>query len=444
MEYMIIILAILLGILVIVNYFVFNKKVLSPAVIYCIGFFISSCWAALYSERWRLRLTTETFAVLLGGAFLFSVSSLLIHKIYATVLPQKKEDSIFLLPKSYKTIIIIIFQVLTIIYNIYYITKITNKSFFDFIAASRIIDNYKFSDKVFYYPEPLALFILTNKMIGYVACYYIANEIVHNKKIPYTFIIVFILACFSSVLSGARTGLIFYLISLFYCFADAYEKKENKSILSNLKILTSIGIVAILFVLGFRYIGVLMHRTINQNMMDYLATYLGASIVNLNAYLLSPWKRNFLWGSQTFIILLRTVAPKFGFPEYANYQLDLPFRKYKTYNLGNVYTTYYPFHYDFGYLGIIILTLLMGIISQIIYEMSREKRFNIEKYFVFGYSQVIPAIFFSFFSNKFYETVPTWAYAKGFLIGSMIMFMLSMKDFSLFSGILQKAKKDKG
>ena len=89
-----------------------------------------------------------------------------------------------------------------------------------------------------------------------------------------------------------------------------------------------------------------------------------------------------------------------------DYKLDLPFRNINGLNLGNVYTTFYPYIYDFGYIGEFLLVLIMAIISQVIYELTKNAKTNTHPLLsVLVYSNIINCLILSFFSNKFYENI---------------------------------------
>ena len=82
---------------------------------------------------------------------------------------------------------------------------------------------------------------------------------------------------------------------------------------------------------------------------------------------------------------------------------DLPFNTVNEFNLGNVYTTYYDYIYDFGYSGIIPLISIMAVLQQLLFEKVRWGKCNNKMvfwYVLFGYE--FPNILFSFFSNEFY------------------------------------------
>lgn len=82
------------------------------------------------------------------------------------------------------------------------------------------------------------------------------------------------------------------------------------------------------------------------------------------------------------------------------YELDLPFLRSNGYVCGNVYTTFYAYLYDFGVTGVIVLMILMGLISQVLYQKAtkpskRNRRYSINLWIIV-YSYVFYSLAFSF------------------------------------------------
>ena len=81
-----------------------------------------------------------------------------------------------------------------------------------------------------------------------------------------------------------------------------------------------------------------------------------------------------VFGQETFRSFVKFFSNLIGSGLYGDYKLFLPFNYYNGISLGNVYTTFYPFLRDFGYFGVIICSMLMGVISEYLYYLA--KKFN--------------------------------------------------------------------
>ncbi|KLD60622.1 hypothetical protein WP50_08920 [Lactiplantibacillus plantarum] len=66
-------LLILLFVLLIINYALGKREILSPAFLFTLGFLVSVAWAYAFRDKWGLNLKIETFWVILGGVGLFSI-----------------------------------------------------------------------------------------------------------------------------------------------------------------------------------------------------------------------------------------------------------------------------------------------------------------------------------------------------------------------------------
>jgi oligosaccharide repeat unit polymerase len=160
--------------------------------------------------------------------------------------------------------------------------------------------------------------------------------------------------------------------------------------------------------LSFQSLVDLLGRTssIRENLFDYLAKYSGAQIKNLDIFLQEQTSnKSVIWGKNSFYTLIQWLGPYIGITDN-NYNLDLPFRAVNGYGLGNVYTTFYAYIYDFGYNGMLILVGIMAVVSQYFYEKCKHTFSNgYPRLSEMIYGLIAGALVLSFFSNKFYELI---------------------------------------
>ena len=80
---------------------------------------------------------------------------------------------------------------------------------------------------------------------------------------------------------------------------------------------------------------------------------------------------------------------------------------YRNYDLGNVYTTFYAFIYDFGFLGVVSLTGFMAIVCVWLYNKVNyvDLISNKISLYVICYAYLLNDIVMLPFSNRFYETM---------------------------------------
>lgn len=104
---------------------------------------------------------------------------------------------------------------------------------------------------------------------------------------------------------------------------------------------------------------------------------------------------------------------------------------------GNVYTTFYAYLYDFGVTGVIVLMILMGLISQVLYQKAtkpskRNRRYSINLWIIV-YSYVFYSLAFSFFSNKFYEGIVSIQFIKYLVFWAMVRYFVERTKFKAVS-----------
>lgn len=394
-----------------------EKDVLCPSFLFTLSFIFSVFWACLFARQWELGLHANTFLVIGLGVFEFIAVCLLVHYCFSKVYkhPGKKQNEFFLRIKIpvWVELLYLGFVVFICVWEIKEIVTWANMPFSSFSEAGRMIDNLKFQsfDK-FAFSGKLAFLRLFMTAGAYWFGYMLMNEILNLKKYDVIKIVIILLSIWSATLTGSRSSAMYILIGLFYTLLFLVQKKKSTNQFLTRKMLFVI-IAATIVVLGsFRAIGLLMHRTINQNTLQYLALYAGAEIKNLDSFLQEPRPYSSIWGSQTFIFLIRSFGRRLGI-ENAYYALDLPYRRINGFNLGNVYTVFYPFIYDFGYIGLFLLTAMMAAVSQSTYEISRNSRNpDVSVVFTIIYATIVSTLLLAFFSNKFYENIFTVEYVK--------------------------------
>lgn len=383
------------------------KDIFSPAFVFGTSFVFSTVWAVIYKERWELDLGLNTFVVISGGVFLFLVSSYFTH----ILLKSKKKMRINISPpriyiERWKLYVFIAFEMFSI--------------FITFIKMKNVMKGYggsNLSEMIFLYrslsmngrlAERLPGYIVLCRTLvtsgGYWFTYIVASELIIAKKIPCLESVVVLLAMISSVSLGGRNGLVNILLAFVVCLY--FVAVRNNKFKLNIKFkYILVGIVFVfVFMIVFQNFGSALGRTTNTSttIMDYLAKYCGAEIKNLDIFLNNTSKDLLSHNNQTFIYMVHWIGGKLG--ENTDYVLDLPYNKINGFNLGNVYTTFYPFIYDYGYLGVVVLTPVMGVLSQISYEFA--KRYYSKSTSVFSivlYAYIFNSLLFSFFSNKFFE-----------------------------------------
>lgn len=90
---MLYILLITLLILLVISYNISGKEIVSPAFIFVSSFIFCVSWAVAFAKNWDLILHNNTYFVIAGGAFLFTIFAGIMHFIIQHFLRRPKSES---------------------------------------------------------------------------------------------------------------------------------------------------------------------------------------------------------------------------------------------------------------------------------------------------------------------------------------------------------------
>ena len=403
---MIYVLLLTLVILSILTYYLNEKDILAPSFIFAASFTFSSIWAVAYANIWELSsFHRYTYYVIVGGVVIFLLTSLLTKKLFF-----KKRTANFSELKEIKVdnivkIICVVFEVITIFLCLNSIVKSVNGSWSNVLGAIKQFDSLsKFSNENIGMEKIPSFFRIITNALSYWYLYIVINNFIINKKIDVLSCCIILLGIITSMTTGGRNAAINILISIPAILFILSRKKSIKKSKMPFKTKIAIILLPIIVLISFPRLTALVGREVKQDNIYYLAIYCGAEIKNLDTYVQENTNTNIIIvrENQTFKHLINWIGPKIG--EFEQYKLYLPFRSINGYGLGNVYTTFYAYLMDYGYIGIIWCVALMAFISQFVYE--RCKRVNLSnspRIMILVYGYIFSSLVLSFFSNKFYE-----------------------------------------
>ena len=409
-----------------------KKIILTPQFAYVGFFLISVFYAVFYAKEWKLEMKFETSAVILGGAFLFTFTSIILQIFFNKIYGRKKLvlNSIVLDDKA-KTIspitcyVLLAIQILTFAWTVIYLkNNVSGSGLAEIIYAYRYAN--LFSEDKISLPSLLLNLRHFSCASGFIWVYlliYGFQQKIKNNRIIYLLNIT--VSLLNSIILGGRGGalqLIFAAVVQWYFLRGAIKGWKSKI---ELKSLIKIAILFGAIVLSFQTIGTLIGRTSTKTIDHYIADYISAEIKNLEIFLgYGSFGADFAH-CQTFIYVANFWGKLTGNMSIVH-ELDLPFRYVNGYGLGNVATAYYAYIYDNGYLGVVIYTMLMALICQIVFQrMSKRTKSNkLLSLNIIIYSYMYFLIAFSFFSNKFYENIFTLTFVKYLISWWLIIFLL--------------------
>ena len=404
------------------------------------GFILSIGFCFFWANRWEVELSEETIKVLCVGFITFLFVSLSTHNIGRRIKIKKKKNVSFkeeiqtgkieldtCLTNS-KLIGFAVFQFLVIILLIYSLRRIGMRSISEAIFYLRRVSLAEGLASLVpgYLRRIRRLCVASGYIWTYVLIYQSLNNV--NRYSIWLVINIFF-SIINDALFGARTGMVSFAIASVVQFYFLYEAKGNWNEKIKVKSQIRVIVLAVALIWSFQAIGDLMGRLGTVDFSEYIAKYLSAKIKNLDTFVRQERYGTDIYTNQTFSFLLNYLSGKFGLPDLTR-NVYLPYNFVNGYNLGNVYTTFYPFYYDNGIAGVVIYTALMAFIGEISFlkaTFKNKKKYNEINIGIIIYSYMFFTFAFCFFSNKFYEMIFNEVFLESLVYWIAVKWFLNLR-----------------
>lgn len=429
------------GLFLVFHFAINDHDFMHPSVIFSLAFFLYILVCVCGQSAYEIKISKVTVEVIFTGLLTFSAVS-----CFCTVFARRKyekREKIQLLtgndsnrskieeiyiPNSF-VVILILLQIVTTLFFIRYLRALADAYMASYSPISTSIGGLisfydtltKFWTEIF---RKLNVPIPMGYRIGNPVCaaceYLLLYVSVHNftlkRKINPLHLIVFALMLVRIMLNGSRSPVlrvITFAIVIWYVTRyrmGRHGRGEWRTLFRLILIATMAGVlmVGMLFIMG---------RTSKMaSLGTYMFTYLGAPVVNLDTFLKNTTQLHLfrgadpseLWGAQTFKALYAYIGKYIDNPALANIANISRFSFSKNgIEIGNVYTMFYKYIYDFGYFGVVPMTAIMALYYTLSYEkitQGSETSKSI-KLSVFYYAYLFNDLVMSAFSCRFYETV---------------------------------------
>lgn len=423
----------LLGIVLIfliINYKLADHDYMHPGFIFSLIFLMSTVFCILETERFAIVFHLQTVLVVGFALFAFTLISVWMSKKKSAMekrnMPPIKIESI---PVSNTVVcVFILIEVVTLLYFVKYLQAVSIAHHGTVVSLSEMISLYDTMTKFWteYFnelaiPVPL-IYRLGNPLTqagGYLLLYVLVNNFIADKKINILHVISVGLLCAFHLLNGSRSPLLRMLtmaVILFYVL----KAKESPKIRGNIKIAFSLVILAVFAAVGFIIMLNLMGRDDSMDVERYLFIYLGAPLVNFDNFLAQFEAPTLIpvLGAQTFRAIYLYAAKLLKIPDFWYDGLDEFAFSNNGIEIGNVYTTFYEFVYDFGYIGVIPLIAIIALYYVWTYNSFDKDNQGKTKmdYKLFIYSYLFNDLVMLFFSNRFFQTSLDAPFIKLFIV----------------------------
>lgn len=422
---MYLVLVVLLALLWVLSFKKSGSNPVAPSALFIGGFLISSLTAMVYSEKWGVSLGVPALLVVAVGNIVFAAVAYgvrALHNKYLVKRGARGKHHCYDLsnmfdesPSAVNYAVIGIVQIAIFFITLVYIQqRFPDMLLGDAIRSYNAAETFTTEDMNFPAPFRQIRGLVVNG--GYVVAFFAGREIargISKGLVPPMICLVLSVALILEL--GTRTEAVVLAICVGVAYFLERKKMAPDQPLLNRKIVLCVVLTGAVGLLLFKYMAV-GREVGSYSTFDYLAEYVGAEIPNLDTFLTNtdiPVVRD-LPGYMTFANNYGYLGEKLGIDSWV-YTFDLPFLRSNGYDMGNVYTTFYAYLYDFGYWGLVPLVALMAACSQLTFELAFRRGFlGIACGVLYG--KMASTLLLSFFSNKFYEV-----FYLGFVVAAACM-----------------------
>ncbi|HAZ90989.1 MAG TPA: hypothetical protein DCX21_03345 [Eubacterium sp.] len=424
----------------ILNFVVFDKDYMHPSFLYCAVFFVAGFVALLGEETFAVRLHSETVIVFFVTYVIFFLVSFYIryraqNKQIVHLKDNRRANS-YIYVNDGITIALILLELVTIYFFIKYLKDVSIAYDGNARGLKECIELFNnltkfwtstWKDMDVVVPMPYRIGNPTTQAASYMLIYVLVNNYIVTKRVNIWQLIAVMLQCVLIVLNGSRSPLfriILMVFILYYILEYKSRPKKNSDYKFIFRLIAMIPVMAI----GFMLMLVLMGRTdTSGSFFRSLYIYIGAPLVNFDSFLVKQIHAapHELWGGQTFGGLYAYIGKQLGDDSLMVESINRFTYSDNGIETGNVYTCLYFYQYDFGFVGIVILTSIMALYYSYTYEKvctgNGRKVFDFRLYI---YTYLFNDLVMSIFSARFYTTVFDGIFLKLLLFSAIYCIVL--------------------
>lgn len=399
-----------------------SKRVLLTPQFGFIGCFIpQAVYAIFYVKAWDLDFSSNTILVLFGGTLLFLVVSIMLQGFNSSSRKASRSSKQIaeIVKKKininrWKLIVLVVFQITVIVlYASYIMQNVSGLTLIEKISVLNSTNKFGGVEATIKFPLILNLMYSFSTSSAYLLVYILLHGIIFKYKQHRMLLISSImLSVLTYMLRGDRFPTIALLVATLVQAYFIFGRARNWENVLNYKFILRCILLAVVAISVFPIFGEFLGRNNNLSLGNYMAVYLSAQLKNLDIYIrrgtfgcdISNW--------QTLYSLINFIGRRFGISQWI-YDFDQPFISLNGYNLGNVYTAFYWYLHDGGYVGVIIFIILFAVTSYFFFQRAafgrQKQEINLN---VILYSYLYYGIVFSFFSNRYFSALVSFDLVK--------------------------------
>lgn len=419
-----------------------------PAAIILEVYILSLSFSIIEIPKWDTYISPKSFNIFITGIFTYVIVALVTRKLAPLRIKKRRTKTRELNkyiegnginskqnPITLDPLICLLISLLSVAVFVVYFRDIrrSSLSIAIFGSFSEMIGNFHDSAVMGTLEVGVSSFSNYGNMIvaafAYIFVYLnIQDAILHNKikkyhRILYWIPIVIYILC--SIISGSRNPILQIIcaaVTLYFIMVGKYRKTGKRF---RWKLAARFMIAGFIVLFGFSSFRGLVGRTSDYSFLDYISKYIGGSIKLFDMFVESG-KHNTsgIWGQETFVNVWRYIGSKTGDTTLTGLIMNKEWRAYKGFAMGNVYTAFREYYFDFGLLGVVILSAIHSFIFTFAYERLKGRKTILSPEKInFGlllYAYLSQSLFYFSIDDRFYQ-----AYlARNVVITVIVMFVL--------------------
>lgn len=437
---------ILLGLLImlfLVAFYSAEEDILAPGSIVCLMWIFSTICAIYNIDKWGIALHSNTIGVIVLGLSAFIIGAFMGRRLPILTIGKNKvvDDS------NYELQIINVWKlafwafvavnIVTVLWQIKWVLSQVGSigAWSEMMTAYRS-ENSSWNTDAISKPSILSNLEVLLAVTAYVTTYIGINNIFagEKKKRVICLFIPGLLFATDKILNAGRGDILLYIgaivLTVYIILQTKYhwKKKISRKYIKYM-IVAVIG-VTLLFSASRSWVG----RTNESDTLDYVTMYAGGPIQLFDMYMQNPEAPSDIFGKETFHTLINYLGKLFKVPEW-RYIAHLEFRYSNGVNLGNVYGAFRYYLYDFGYVGVVLLSFLEAEFYAYVYQRIKKsgcKSNDSFRWIVIFYMYLAPSLFMFSIADYTYALLFNFiAITKWFVFAWIVKRILVNKSFPI-------------
>ncbi|GMO50747.1 MAG: hypothetical protein Pg6C_14910 [Treponemataceae bacterium] len=409
-----------------------DKNILSPSVMACGVFFISTSVAALNSRAWDFDMAPITVVVIVTALMAFCAGEFAAHRIYALYAKKKQPPSLTLPDKPiivpWQITLVLCVLIAGMLIYFYHSTIVFIKNAGGYKGTGNIL-SFVYSANVNAARSGLRrnLWAYLGMSFAQASAYIFSYCFLYNavfarpRNRDAAFLVHVLLYIAFVVLTTSRHSFIMLFTAWIVIGSVFYLQKNKWSMKATGKAILAIVLCLLVFFAIFLTAGVLRGWSSNiRQLLQYLSIYTGSSVYALNYFLLNPpAQANTYFGEHTLLGIYSALRRMgFDFPPFYPPLEFIPIDHHAI--ATNVYTAIRRYIQDFHYAGMYLTVFFIGSFYSLFFLLVK----NRQNIFLVVYAAIFYAVTEFSIEESFFLSVVSLSNASGIFFLLLIYYLI--------------------